>query len=102
MWNTDISKAPRGKYVVVNRKFGSTPADVKVFEPDRVVLATKCAVVTLSQYLPEQKRWEFLGHGEQPVAWMHVDGLSTRFVELEDGTAREAIVLPAHPSAGAA
>jgi hypothetical protein len=68
-WSFDISKAPRGRYVVVNRKFGKTLADAKVFKPDRVILATKCGKVTTSHYMPEEKRWEMLATGEQPVAW---------------------------------
>lgn len=69
IWCTDISKAPRGKYVVVNRKVGKVQADQRVFRPDRVILATKCGKVTLSKYLPDEKRWEMLAAGEQPVAW---------------------------------
>ena len=69
-WNRDISLAPRGKYVVVNRKFGKTMADAQVFKPDRVILATKCGKVTLSHYLPDEKRWMMLHTNEEPVAWM--------------------------------
>jgi hypothetical protein len=78
MWNFDISKAPRGSYVIKNRKFGSSPADTKVFQPDRLILATKCGKVTTSEYIPRHQRaggiWvearlEFLATGEEPVAW---------------------------------
>lgn len=68
-WNHDIAAAPRGAYVIKNRKFGKSHADTKVFEPDRVILATKCGQVMVSQYLPDEKRWEGLAVGEQPVAW---------------------------------
>lgn len=68
-WNFDISKAPRGRYVIQNRKFGKGQADTRVFEPDRVILATKCGQVIPSRYLPEAKRWEGLATGERPVAW---------------------------------
>ena len=69
-WNFDISKAPRGKYVIVNRKTGKTMTDVKVFKADPVILATKCGKVTSSRYIPDEKRWEMLAKGEEPVAWM--------------------------------
>ena len=70
-WSFDISKAPRGKYVVVNRKVGKEVfADQRVFRPDRIILATKCGKVTTSHYMPDEKRWEMLAAGEQPVAWM--------------------------------
>ncbi|HKY87626.1 MAG TPA: hypothetical protein VJL90_12760 [Pseudorhodoplanes sp.] len=68
-WNFDISKAPRGKYVVQHRKFGKGEGDIRVFVPDRVILATKCGKVTLSKYIPDEKRWEMLAKGEEPVAW---------------------------------
>lgn len=75
MWNTNIAAAPRGKYVVRNRKFGPKGrADTRDYEPDPVVLATKCGRVLLSRYLPAGNerpaaRWEGLATGEQPVAW---------------------------------
>lgn len=66
-WSTDIKTAPHGRYVVKQRREG---VDQRVFVPERVILTTKCGKVTLSHYLPEEKRWLMLGHGEAPVAWM--------------------------------
>jgi hypothetical protein len=66
-WSTDIKAAPHGRYVVKQRREG---VDQRVFVPERVILTTKCGKVTLSHYLPEEKRWLMLGHGEAPVAWM--------------------------------
>lgn len=71
MWNFDISRAPRGSYVIRNRKFGKGEADTKVFKPVAVLLQTKCGQEIVSQYLPDAKRWEGLATGEQPVAWTH-------------------------------
>lgn len=77
MWNFDISRAPRGSYVIRNRKFGKGAADTKVFEPVAVLLQTKCGQEIVSQYLPAdgqhrpRGRWEGLATGEQPVAWTH-------------------------------
>lgn len=68
-WCFDMSKAPRGKYVVVNRKFGKGVASARVFEPDKLILASKCGKVTVSRYLPDEKRWEMFAKGEQPIAW---------------------------------
>jgi hypothetical protein len=69
-WNFDTRKAPRGKYVVKT----VTPAkgakyDTSTFVPDKVILATKCGKVTVSHYIPGEKRWMMLGKGEEPVAW---------------------------------
>jgi hypothetical protein len=68
-WNFDISAAPRGKTVQRDRKVGDKDTTVSVFVPERVILATKCGVVTASQYLPKESRWEALATGEQPIAW---------------------------------
>jgi len=65
-WNFDIKAAPHGRYEVKQRREG---VDVRVFVPERVILATKCGKVTISHYLPEEKRWMMLAKGEQPVAW---------------------------------
>lgn len=72
-WNPDISKAPRGRYIVTNRKFGRGRADTKVFHPDKVLVLTKCGQEIVSQYLPDSKRWEGLATGEQPVGWRAVE-----------------------------
>lgn len=72
-WIMDISKAPRGRFVVKNRKFGKGSADTKVFQADKVLLLTKCGQEIVSQYLPDSKRWEGLATNEQPVAWSPVE-----------------------------
>lgn len=66
-WNFDIKSAPHGRYEVKQRREG---VDVRVFVPEKVILATKCRKVLQSYYVPDEKRWMFLHHGEQPVAWM--------------------------------
>lgn len=100
-WNTDITAAPRGKYRVLNRKFGKGQADTRVFEPDLVILATQCGVVTVSSYLPAEDgrpaRWNMLAAGEQPVAWMHYADAPRRMIETKTGT-REVVETPAHPT----
>jgi hypothetical protein len=65
-WCFDIKSAPHGRYVVQQRRAG---VDMRVFVPERVILATKCGKVTISHYLPDEKRWMMLHYGEQPVAW---------------------------------
>lgn len=68
-WNFDISQAPRGK--MVTQVQSRTKGDIEVtrFVPDRVILATKCGKRTLSQYIPDEDRWQMLAKGEQPIAW---------------------------------
>lgn len=68
-WNFDISSAPRGKTVPQTRQTAKGPVETQVFQPDRLILATKCGQVTPSRYLPAEDRWEALAKGEQPIAW---------------------------------
>lgn len=68
-WDYDISKAPRGKYIEQARTINGKEQLAKVFKPERVILATKCGKVTISRYIPEEKRWEMLGKNEEPEAW---------------------------------
>lgn len=73
-WITDISKAPQGKYVIKSRRVkGDKTADHRVFKPDMIWAASKCGIVTLSCYLPDQKRWEMFAKGERPVAFHDFD-----------------------------
>ena len=66
-WSTDIKSAPHGRYEIKQRREG---VDIRVFVPERVILTTKCGKVLQSYYVPDEKRWMFLHHGEQPLAWM--------------------------------
>ena len=68
-WSTDISNAPRGRYVVGHRKFGRGEADTEKFACDWLYLATKCGQVIHTYYLPEERRWAGLATGEHPLAW---------------------------------
>lgn len=67
LWSADIKFAPHGRYEIKQRREG---VDIRVFVPERVILTTKCGKVLQSYYVPDEKRWMFLHHGEQPVAWM--------------------------------
>lgn len=68
-WNFDIDLAPRGQMTTKLHATKTGTSAVEVFQPERVILATKCGKVTPSQYLPKEDRWEALAKGESPVAW---------------------------------
>lgn len=68
-WNHDMSKAPRGRYVIQNRKAGKGAADVRVFEPQPILAASKCGKVGKSWYLPDEKRWVGFTKDGGPIAW---------------------------------
>ena len=68
MWRTDIENAPRGWIAEVPGPKGSTR---KVHQPELVILAAADGkTVTVSRWLPAERRWNMLGRNEQPVAWM--------------------------------
>lgn len=97
-WNTDIKAAPHGRYEIKQRREG---VDTRVFVAERVILATKCGKVTLSHYIPQEKRWLMLGKNEQPDAWMpwpeHPN--SARGPSNPAGQAGETCLLPVSPAA---
>lgn len=70
-WNFDISQAPRGRDVTTVVDTPKGQRMVTRFVPQRVILATKCGKVVLTQYVPgDEGRWLMLGKGEEPVAWL--------------------------------
>jgi len=68
-WDFDISRAPRGFIAITTVQTAKGPRQSSRFIAQRVILATKCDKVVLSQYLPDEERWLMLGKGEVPVAW---------------------------------
>lgn len=68
-WNFDIASAPRGRTVEQRRTVKDREIVSEVFQPDYVILASKCGVVTRSHYIPKENRWEAFATGEQPIAW---------------------------------
>jgi hypothetical protein len=67
-WNSDMSKAPRGKIRLLPVSGGK--ATRKVVEPAEVVVAGACGTVTLSHWLDEERRWQMFTRGVPPIAWM--------------------------------
>lgn len=72
-WSFDIAAAPRGqigeKYVRTKTRTAKGKP-YEAFVGDRIIVATEDGTVTISQWLPDQSRWEMLGKSEQPIAWM--------------------------------
>jgi hypothetical protein len=67
-WSSDMAKAPRGFYDV--RAVPKGKGHVKTFVPEHIVAASACGVVTVSHYLPDEKRWEMFTADHPPIAWM--------------------------------
>jgi hypothetical protein len=68
-WNNDMSQAPRGFVAHTTVSTANGPRSSSRFIAQRLILATKCGKVTLSQYIPDEERWMMLSKGEEPVAW---------------------------------
>lgn len=70
IWNRDITQAPKGQ--IVKRSVVTTKGDKSYdsFEPDYVILASKCGKVGKSYWLPMEDRWAGYQKGEEVTAWM--------------------------------
>lgn len=70
MWNFDLTQAPVGTNRTVEKKFpdGSTRKH-EIFEAAQVWAASKCGKVTLSYYIPKEKRWNMFTKDVPPIAW---------------------------------
>jgi hypothetical protein len=69
-WSFDMSKAPRGHYVVKSRSNGKTSSDTRVFVPENVIIGTAQGEVLKSWYLPDEKRWCGCSLKTEVVCWM--------------------------------
>lgn len=68
-WNFDISQAPRGKTIQVERTIGKNTTMVDVHVPDMIIAAGNEGVVTISKWLPEAERWNMFTKEVPPFAW---------------------------------
>lgn len=67
-WRFDIENAPRGCMV---DRLGPKGSTRKVHVPDLVIIAAPDGeTVTVSRWIPDEKRWNMIGKNETPVAWM--------------------------------
>lgn len=68
-WNFDMSAAPRGEIVLQTRKGANGPVEVPVYKHVRLIALGSAGVVTLSRWLPDEKRWEMFTKDVPPIAW---------------------------------
>jgi hypothetical protein len=71
MWNTDMSKAPRGQWR--KQKIGEK-ATKDIHVAPRVIIASGNDTISISRWIsdgPNKKtgRWEFLTKDQEPIAW---------------------------------
>lgn len=76
-WNPDISEAPLGRTVQIQRLVkdknsasGQSLKFVDEFVRDDVILASKCGKVIKSYWIPDEHRFAGFSQGEAPTAWM--------------------------------
>lgn len=92
-WSFDMAKAPRGKIRLIATRGTGTR---KIAEPAQIIAASACGIVTISQWIEDEKRWSMFTPDAPPIAWMPHTGPET--VVGEDGKARKVVRLPAHPT----
>lgn len=69
-WNFNIDEAPKS----YSRDASYSNQDGKIIQREKFVpvyvwLATKCGKVTVSYWIPNEKRWNMLAQNEKPMAW---------------------------------
>lgn len=72
-WSFDMSKAPRGKYRVIPSGPNAKGAR-RVFERAEIIAASACGIVTVSYFIPEERRFNMFTADSGPIAWMPYDG----------------------------
>lgn len=70
-WNYNMDEAPRGHTEKRERKNNKgEDVIVDVFVPDLIIACSKDGeTVTISRWLPEEKRWNMFATNEDPLAW---------------------------------
>lgn len=71
-WNRDMSVAPKGTTDMRQRKGkDGSETDYEHFVPAKIIAAASDGkTVTVSNWLPEQGRWNMFTKEQPPVAWM--------------------------------
>lgn len=65
-WNYNMSEAPKGSY----REVAIGKGTRKIHEPVRIIAAAPDSdVVTISNWLPDQERWNMFTKERPPIAW---------------------------------
>lgn len=69
-WNYDMDAAPRGDMAKVERVIGKNTVEADVFTPVRIIAASvEGEVVTVTQWLPREARWEMFSKNHPPLCW---------------------------------
>jgi len=68
-WNFNIDDAPRGEYEDIIVTIGKKKVQKKVFNPVKVITASKCEKVIVTSWLPDEGRWNMYSKKESPIAW---------------------------------
>jgi hypothetical protein len=71
VWNDDISQAPKGYYEDVVRNRGNVAIMSTRHVKELIIAAGNEGVVTLSWWMPEEKRWSMFTKDVPPNKWMH-------------------------------
>lgn len=69
-WDFNLTGMPLGSMVPKTVTTKDVVRKYDEWEPDAVILATKCGKVIKTYWLPKEKRWAGLASGEHPIAYM--------------------------------
>lgn len=69
-WNFNMDEAPRGETIKVERKVGNHVVTIERHVPVNIIAAGNNRVVTVSQWIPDQQRWNMFSKNTPPLAWM--------------------------------
>lgn len=66
-WNYNMDEAPKGEYKELPARNGGVR---KVFAPEKILAAhSDGELVTISNWIPEQGRWNMFSKDAPPIAW---------------------------------
>lgn len=68
-WNFDISQAPKGHSEEKQVKIGKAVVAVRQYHTKRIIAAGNGGVVSITKWLPKERRWEFFTEDAPPLAW---------------------------------
>ncbi len=69
-WNFNMNEAPKGTTRTVTRTIGKNEVTTEEHVPALIIAAGSDGVVTLSKWLPKERRWNMFTEATPPIAWM--------------------------------
>lgn len=70
-WNFNMDECPKSYFVEVTKtnRLGVTSTYKEVVEVPVILASADCDTVTVSRWLPKEKRWNMFAKKQAPLAW---------------------------------